>query len=939
MDTLSNKVAELEALLSQECPDVMGLCEIFPKYPLDKQGIHDLKFADYDVISPVTTGERGVMLLVRKTLKANLWKLPDNIKFCENVWCEINLPDNDSLVIGMVYRSPSSSPENNKLLLDMINHSCKQKCSHYLLMGDFNFKDINWSTNDCNFPAGSAGDNFYQCVNDNFLFQHVRSYTRFRDGQNPSCLDLLFTNEDTMVDPASIVIDAPLGRSDHSIIHFNMTMRTHEGQSFERYQYFKGDYDKLRHELNSTDWNAELSDKSINEMWDKFSSILNKAVSDCIPKKNTSTNCKSKPLWMNKDATVAILAKKKAWKSYKYSRSQESYSQYALARDKCSKVVKDAKKSYEKKIACESKSNSKAFWKYVNSKRKTKDSIGVLNTPNNSAATTDQEKTETLNTFFSSVFVQNDSNFNPDLTEDNVQTNLCVMETCPEEVLKVLSSLNPEKSPGPDEVHPKVLSECKHELCNPLSIVFNQSLKEGAIPNDWKLAIVTPLFKKGSKKDPSNYRPISLTSVICKVLETLIRNRIMEYLSENHLLADEQYGFRPGRSCAVQLLEILEEWTKLLDEGVPIDVIYLDFSKAFDSVSHSHLLYKLHKLGIQGKLLEWLESFLSERQQRVRIGSSLSSWAPVVSGVPQGSVLGPILFLCFINDLPDVVSGIVKIFADDTKIYSHVPNQDLCDKLQTDLDNLCKWSDEWKLSFNVKKCKVLHIGKNNSNCRYSMPDKDGNYIYVEPVQTEKDLGVTFDENLSFEDHISNITSKAQGVLSLIHRSFEYLDKEMFLTLYKSLIRPILEYGSCVWSPFQKKDIKKIEDIQKRATKLVSSVADMPYEQRLKELGLVTLEYRRDRADMLQIYKSLHGLDSLKWDNMFQLNQSNLRGHFLKFTPKKCNRNRRLNSFSQRTIHYWNNLSNETINAKSINSFKSLLNKENWNAKKFKSSVY
>jgi len=269
-------------------------------------------------------------------------------------------------------------------------------------------------------------------------------------------------------------------------------------------------------------------------------------------------------------------------------------------------------------------------------------------------------------------------------------------------------------------------------------------------------------------------------------------------MNDNKIFSDAQYRFRSGRSCSIQLLEILDNWTESLDKGVPIDVIYLDFAKAFDRVSHGHLIHKLHKLGIRGIVLNWIRDFLSRRTQCVRIGSTLSSWTDVVSGVPQGSVIGPILFLCFINDLPDIVSGIVKIFADDTKLFSPVTTNEECYNLQSDLDNLSDWSDKWKLTFNAKKCKVLHLGSSNSDFRYSMRDPDGNYSAIEAVTNEKDLGVTFDERLSFNQHITNITNKAQRTLGLVHRSFECLDEEMFLPLYTALIRPTLEYGSWVW---------------------------------------------------------------------------------------------------------------------------------------------
>ena len=270
----------------------------------------------------------------------------------------------------------------------------------------------------------------------------------------------------------------------------------------------------------------------------------------------------------------------------------------------------------------------------------------------------------------------------------------------------------------------------------PLTLLFDKSLNEGVIPDDWRKAIVSPIFKKGNKKDPSNYRPVSLTSVVCKLCEKLIRERLTVHMISNKICADAQYGFMSGRSCVIQLLEIFDEWAHMQDSGVPIDIIYLDFAKAFDCVSHGLLLFKLKKLGIVGQLFNWVKDFLHNRTQCVRVGSSVSSWADVVSGVPQGNVLGPILFLCFINDLPDVVSGIVKTFADDTKLYSQVPNIEESENLLVDLDKLCDWSEKWKLSFNADKCMVMHIGSNES------------------MTNEKDLGITFDNKLNFDQHIS-----------------------------------------------------------------------------------------------------------------------------------------------------------------------------------------
>ena len=933
VDTLSNKVAELEAFLATEKPVIMGLCEIFPKFSYDKTNIADLKFDDYDLLSPGTHGDRGVAILTHKSLKATSVNRLNTIKFKENVWCEIVLNGNDKLLIGMIYRSPTSSGDNNLLLNELINSAVKLKYSHFLLMGDFNYRNINWMSCESNSAVNHPATQFVECTKSNYIYQHIKEPTRYRDGQNPSCLDLVLTNEDSMISQESININPPLGKSDHSIVSFEyVCYYEEEDTSEEKFQYFKGNYANLRETLSGINWEEKLKNKTVEQMWDVFKNCLLEEISNNIPKKSMKNKFMKSPLWMDKNAKLAVIKKDRAWKKYKYSRSLLNYNNYSSVRNNCTSTVRQSKRSYEMKIATESNVNNKSFWKYVNSKRKTRDGIGDLKKDDDTLVTDNIDKADVLNNFFSSVFVKSDD-FDEDRLENDIGSRLDDINITLEEVEKVLNGLKPDKSPGPDNLHPKVLYESRKEICVPLFMIFNQSIQEGNIPNDWRKAIVVPIFKKGSKKEPSNYRPVSLTSVVCKLCESLIRKNVMNYMLQNHLFSDNQYGFRPGRSCVIQLLEILDEWTKLLDIGNPVEIVYLDFSKAFDTVSHERLLFKLYKLGIRGSVLSWIKNFLIDREQCVRVGTNISSWSKVISGVPQGSGLGPVLFLCFINDLPNVVDGMVKIFADDTKLYT-VSKEENCEALQKDLDNLCDWSDKWKLSFNSKKCKVLHVGNNNPHYRYTMTDSDGYHSYIESVDSEKDLGVTFDTKLNFDVHITNIVNKAQRNLGIIHRSFEYMDKPMLLTLYKSIVRPVLEYGSCVWSPHLSKDIKRIEGIQRRATKLIPDLEELPYIDRMKSLGLPTLEYRRDRADMIQIYKSIHNLDELKWDNMFSLSTGGLRGHNLKFIKMKSHNNIRFNTFSQRSVNLWNKLTCETVNASSINVFKSLLNKEDWNDKKF-----
>ena len=289
-----------------------------------------------------------------------------------------------------------------------------------------------------------------------------------------------------------------------------------------------------------------------------------------------------------------------------------------------------------------------------------------------------------------------------------------------------------------------------------------------------------------------------------------------KHLVDNGLFSAHQYGFTAGRSCMTQLISTLNDWLKCLDNDEPVDAIYLDLQKAFDKVPHSRLLVKLKGYGVHGSLLSWVADFLSNRSQFVTVGGKSSKTAPVTSGVPQGSVLGPTLFVYFINDMPDVLDCLVKIFADDTKAYSSALTSEKCKKLQENIDKLLMWTDQWQLKFNNEKCKVLHLGKNNPCYKYYM---QGNVL--ESTEVEKDLGVHIDKNLSFECHIVETVKKAKKVVGMISRYIEYKDQEIMVLLFKSLVRSILEYGNVIWFPTLKKDINFIEDVQRRFTKRIN----------------------------------------------------------------------------------------------------------------------
>ena len=483
--------------------------------------------------------------------------------------------------------------------------------------------------------------------------------------------------------------------------------------------------------------------------------------------------------------------------------------------------------------------------------------------------------------------------------------------------------MNPNKSPGPDGLHPKLLKSCSTTLANPLRILFEKTLFEGILPDDFKIAEVRPIFKKGVTSNPGNYRPVSLTSVICKLFETFIKNALNSHLLHNNILSDVQFGFVSGRNTITQLLTTINDWMHDLDNDSSIDAAYMDFRKAFDTVPHQRLLKKLQAYNIQGPILNWITSFLTNRSQFVKINNSVSSNLNVTSGVPQGSVLGPTLFIYFINDLPNVVkNNNVKIFADDTKVYRNINNTEdnLC--LQRAIDDMFLWTQQWLLKFNKEKCKVLHLGKNNPNYKYSIGTEDEKII-LDTTDLEKDLGVHIDPNLDFKNHIKTIVKKASFLTHKILKNFTYRDSNILVPLFKTLVRPILEYGNTVWYNGLKKCRDKIENVQRKLTKHIKGLKDTPYEMRLAKIKLPSMEYRQIRGDLIQVFKIAHNFyDPTTTKSLFEFtNEQKLRGHNFKIIKQRTNKSKYSKFFTNRIVNRWNKLPSYIVNATSIDNFK------------------
>ena len=925
-DTLSNKINILAEQVHKMKPHIICVTEVKPKnYRYALQSC-EIKIQGYTLYENLSEQGRGICIYIDEKLSAIQTDI-ETYGSEECIWIEIKGEGQENLIVGCVYRSPNSSEENNLKINKMVqNLDCSKKI---LMMGDFNYKEIVWSDPDNVHATEPKAELFLESTRDSFLYQHIQEPTRHRGEQKRNILDLVFTTDDSA---DNIQLNPPLGNSDHCSIVWEVEMNFKVTEQAKKYfNYNKANYSAMKEDILAVDWQSNLSNKNVEEAWntlhEKLEATCRKNIPISEPKKG-----RKRPLWMNKTALAKVKKKHEAWKRYLQSESGEAYLEYTRARNQAKWHTRKAQRIYEQKIAKEAKKNPKQFWSYVNSKRKSQVNIpdlDITDDKNPPKTTNDDEKAELLNQYFKKVFTDEDLQKIPNAKKKRIENTLKDIEITQEEVLKRLKALNQNKSPGPDNIHPRILKELSHELSLPLTLIFKKSLENGNLPKSWKDGHIMPIFKKGNKHKVENYRPVCLTSICCKILESIIREKIMVHLIHNKLISKNQHGFLIGRSTLTQLIETLEEWTSMLDKNDNLDVLYCDFKKAFDSVPHKRLMVKINSFGIEGNVGKWIENFITGRRQRVCIKDSKSTWVDVTSGVPQGSVLGPLLFVLYINDLPEAITCLSKLYADDTKIYQAVNNAKDAEIFQENIKQLWNWSIEWQLHFHPDKCHILHLGKANIEKSYYMGAGDMSpHTHLKSTDEEKDLGVVVDNQLKFSSHCDKIVNTANKLLGIMRRAFSFLDRTTFSLVYKGIIRPVIEYASTVYSPLLMKDVNKLESIQRRATKMVIGMKEKTYEERLKYLDLPTLRYRRMRGDMINVFKYLHELYWVDAEKLLPLNKDmRTRGHKYKLQSINCNSRARLHFFTQRVVNKWNSLSNQTVTATSVNSFKNRLDKE------------
>ena len=837
--SIKNKLDEFHARVYIEKPAIIAITESWLD---DSFNAGEVFPPEYSVFrNDRNTHGGGVALGILSNLSPVL-RSEFSSRDLEIVWADFDTVKGKCL-LGVYYRPPSQNKNSLEILDDNL---CKIQASNrsynlYCLVGDFNIH-LDW-VNEIQGVKGALPKILLDTMYSSGFTQILKEPTYKTINGVDHFLDLVFVSDPSFVISCNSTYN--LHGCDHSAV--SLVLNTSQVKRVPNiskpvYCFNRADYDKMKSSLvNSLD---QLSfDGDVDMIWNNVECIIKGCIDDSVPKKRVS-KFRSLP-WVNKDVRKMCTKKKLLYKKAKCSKSDVAWCNFKQCSNKLKSLIRKNHKTYTYDISCNAKRNPKKFWSYVSSLRKGSDNTCF--TINGNVVSNHIDIADAFNMHFSSKF---DGIYNPlvleslpDTTTSHGAPPLCFDEFIVDEVFQALKSLDTSKSPGPDDILPIFLKTCRNELAPVFCDLFNFFIQKGQVPKAWKEANVVPVYKGGSKPkdDVKSYRPVSLTSILCKVMEKLISERIMAYVDEHGILSDNQFGFRSGRNCEQMLVKLFHLLCKSLDDRNCnlVDGIFLDFSSAFDKVDHNILLTKLHSLGIRGCLLQWIQNFLHERKQRVVFKGAVSEWCPVTSGVPQGSVLGPIFFLLFVHDLNDVVSSPLFQFADDhTIIRPILSNMDHV-ALQSDIHNIYNWTIVNKLPLNLSKCSVMHMTRSKS------PKHCDSYIMGENKLDEVDefklLGVTFNKDLSFDSHIDNISRKVSKLSGFIIRCTKNMTSYALLNLYKALILPHIVYCACVWAPYQQNHLARLEKVQRKVTRTLffkqSSYTDVrpSYSERLLDL--------------------------------------------------------------------------------------------------------
>ena len=732
----------------------------------------------------------GLLVYVSRALTAKRRK--DLESEIEAIWVEISGKNTPHILVCNFYRPPQSNKEFFDALETQIGDA-KENGLPIFLLGDMNIDLLN-----------TSNPHLYEVNNLKRLFdlvQLIGAPTRIITSSSTLIDHIYSSNPDIVIEAKS----HPCPISDHNIVYCRIrtTINRFNKPTSTRLCriYRKISDENLIIFFSNVNWHGFYSQKDVNQKWIWFHSLLLHARDSLAPKVMVRIQQhKNINQWETEDVKRLRRQCNLALIKWKRTRRLEDETAFFTIREEFqSKQVEDKSLFYRNK--CAAIHNPRKRWQTINNLLGRSSKTINCETLTYNGKTTSQapEIASTLNTFFTEVGKINKSRKKislPEILNCCDPNGFCFQTVSPQKVLKLLKTLDISKPAGPDELSPELLRKVAIFIYQPLTHLFNYCIAENALPEMWKLANVTPVFKKGDATNPSNYRPISVTSAISKVFEKIISTQLADYLEINNLLSCNQFGYRKQRSTEDAIVKLVEDSKNALNQKRHVAVIFLDLSKAFDTVQHDILLHHLGKLKISSHSVSLVSNYLSNRKQRVKLDNGYSGWLPTTSGVPQGSLLGPLLFLVYANEIDEnIINSKVISYADDTALYfSSETKNDLIRNINTDLNVLTNNLKKLELKVNVNKTKLLLISKGKTG---DFPEVKIKNEILKPVQEADYLGVTIDKNLKFKSQIQKVINRMSTAnFSILHIS-KFLNKATKALLCNSLVNSQL-YCSTVW---------------------------------------------------------------------------------------------------------------------------------------------
>ena len=938
------RIRLLEAHNSISNYDIISICETSLN---DTVTLPDVMLENYSFIpskNPGNSRHGGVGLFYKNSLPV---KVRDDLSFNETIVLELKF-GRKKIFFTVLYRSPAynlGSPQFENFLLNLRNlyESIKNENPYTTFFtGDFNGHSQLWWNQGGSNPEGREIEELMSLLG---LTQLISEPTNFEPNKNPSCIDLIFT------DQPNIVIDSGTKPSldnycHHQIIYCRMNFNIPPPPPFHRkiWKYARADVRLIKRAISDYPWRFRLnSNPDPNWQVTLFTETILNIMSNFIPNEIIKVTPKDPP-WITKPLKTLLNRQCRLYKNYKkHGYKPEDKIRVDNFNAECMVAISKAKETYLDNIGdqlADPNTTQKTYWKILN---KIMNKCKAPKIPpllvNNRFIINCKEKATKFGKFFSeqcSPLINNSTLPNFIYTTNARLDSIVISEV---EIITLIRNLNIGKACGPDGISAHMLLICDETISIPLKIIFESIFSTGIYPELWKSANVSPIHKKSDKQLINNYRPISLLPICSKLLEKIIFNQLYSFFNDNNLITKNQSGFRAGDSTTNQLIELVNDIHKSFDNRCSFEVrsIFLDISKAFDKVWHEGLIFKLKQNGVCGPLIKLLVNYLKNRKQKVVINGSSSNYFQIKSGVPQGSVLGPLLFLIYINDLEKQIISKIKFFADDTMIFSvvHDPRRTAYE-LNKDLQTISTWAHQWKLSFNPdinkQAVEVLFSHKIKKSIHPPIFFNDAEVIRV---NEHKHLGLILDSKLSFSQHVNEKIKIARKSLGVIKYLSSYLPIKTLELIYKLYIRPHFDYCDVIYHIPNIHDMytsanslhtlmESIERIQYHAALAITGTWQGSSRTKLyEELGWESLTDRRWLRRLIQFYKIHNNMTPQYLKNNIPPTRESRRGCNNRdvYHNILCNTTRYMNSFFPNAVKLWNNIGDDFHSCNSIEILK------------------